>query len=202
GVSTGGPNALADLLPRLPEDFPVPVVIVQHMPPIFTRFLAERLAARCKIAVVEGSSGLTLRPGEAVVAPGDFHMSVERAGLSLRVRTHHDPPENSCRPAVDVLFRSVTAAFGPHTLGVIMTGMGQDGLRGCTAIRESGGQILAQDEATSVVWGMPGFVVKAGLADKVLPLGDLASEIVWRVSQYRSGTVQFPRQISHLAGTR
>jgi two-component system chemotaxis response regulator CheB len=202
GVSTGGPNALSEFLPELPKDFPVPVVIVQHMPPIFTRFLADRLAARCKIGVVEGSSGVTLTPGKAVVAPGDFHMIVERQGLSVRVRTHQDPPENSCRPAVDVLFRSVAAAFGSHSLGIIMTGMGQDGLRGSEIIRGAGGQILAQDEATSVVWGMPGFVAKAGLADKVLPLGELASEVVRRVSQYRAGAASVSRPISQVTSIR
>lgn len=187
GVSTGGPNALAELLPQLPRDFPAPIVIVQHMPPIFTRFLADRLAARCQIGVVEASTGLDLRAGQAAVAPGDFHMIVEKQGRNLRVLTHQGPPENSCRPAVDVLFRSVAESFGPHSLAVIMTGMGQDGLRGCERIRKAGGQILAQDEATSVVWGMPGFVVNAGLADKVLPLGKLASEIVQRASQFRAG---------------
>jgi two-component system, chemotaxis family, protein-glutamate methylesterase/glutaminase len=202
GVSTGGPNALSEFLPELPKDFPVPVVIVQHMPPIFTRFLADRLAARCNIGVVEGSSGVTLTPGKAVVAPGDFHMVVERQGLSVRIRTHQDPPENSCRPAVDVLFRSVAAAFGSHSLGIIMTGMGQDGLRGSEIIRGAGGQILAQDEATSVVWGMPGFVAKAGLADKVLPLGELASEVVRRVSQYRAGAASVSRPISQVTSIR
>ncbi|HEX5484068.1 MAG TPA: chemotaxis response regulator protein-glutamate methylesterase [Terriglobia bacterium] len=187
GVSTGGPNALAELLPQLPRDFPAPIVIVQHMPPIFTRFLADRLAARCQIGVVEASMGLELKPGQAAVAPGDFHMAVEKQGRGLRVVTQQGPPENSCRPAVDVLFRSVAETFGPHSLAVIMTGMGQDGLRGCERIREAGGQILAQDEATSVVWGMPGFVVNAGLADKVLPLGKLAAEIVQRASQFRAG---------------
>jgi two-component system, chemotaxis family, protein-glutamate methylesterase/glutaminase len=202
GVSTGGPNALADVIPELPKDFPVPVVIVQHMPPIFTRFLAERLAARSKISVVEGSAGAALSPGQAVIAPGDHHMVVERAGLSVRIRTNQDPPENSCRPAVDVLFRSVASAFGSHSLGVIMTGMGQDGLRGCETIRAAGGQILAQDEASSVVWGMPGFVARAGLADKVLPLGEIASEVMRRVNQYRGGAAPHSGSIPQAAGIR
>lgn len=123
-----------------------------------------------------------------VIAPGDYHLVVERVGLKVFIRTHQQPPENSCRPSVDVLFRPVASVCGAHALGVIMTGMGQDGLRGCGNIREAGGQILAQDEATSVVWGMPGFVAQAGLADKVLPLGDLAPEIVRRVNQFRGLT--------------
>lgn len=126
-----------------------------------------------------------LRPGQAYVAPGDFHMVVARENGVVRIRTHQGPPENSCRPAVDVLFRSVAEVYGEHTLGVIMTGMGQDGLRGCQSIHEAGGQILAQDAATSVVWGMPGFVANAGLADKVLPLGQLPDEIVQRVCHGR-----------------
>lgn len=189
GVSTGGPNALSELLPQLPPDFPAPIVIVQHMPPIFTRLLADRLAARCRIGVAEASTGMELRPGQAVVAPGDFHMIVEKHVRGARIRTHQGSPENSCRPAVDVLFRSVADVFGSHSLAVIMTGMGQDGLRGCERIHEAGGQILAQDEATSVVWGMPGFVANAGLADKVLPLGELAPEIVHRANQFRGGAV-------------
>lgn len=188
GISTGGPNALGDLIPELPEGFPVPVVIVQHMPPIFTRFLAERLASRSKVSVVEGSDGQALIPGQVVIAPGDYHMTVRRQGLKVVIATNQQPPENSCRPAVDVLFRSVAAAFGAHALGIIMTGMGQDGLRGSQNIYEAGGQILAQDQSTSVVWGMPGFVAEAGLADKVLPLGELAPEIVRRVDQFRGGT--------------
>ncbi|MGH9344005.1 MAG: protein-glutamate methylesterase/protein-glutamine glutaminase [Terriglobia bacterium] len=195
GVSTGGPNALGELVPQLPADLPVPVVIVQHMPPIFTRFLAERLASRSKVTVVEGAPGLVLTAGQVVIAPGDYHMVVERQGLKVLIGTHQQPPENSCRPSVDVLFRSVAAAYGPHTLGLIMTGMGQDGLRGCGNIREAGGQILAQDQATSVVWGMPGFVAEAGLADKVLPLSDLAVEIMRRVDQFRGSARTAPSQV-------
>jgi two-component system, chemotaxis family, protein-glutamate methylesterase/glutaminase len=181
GASTGGPNALAEVFTRLPADFPVPVVIVQHMPPMFTRLLAERLSAQYPIRVQEGCSGGVLQPGQAWIAPGDHHMIVVRDGPQVRLLVHQDPPENSCRPAVDVLLRSVARAFGPNSLTVILTGMGQDGLRGCEAVREAGGQILAQDEATSVVWGMPGFVARAGLADRVLPLSLIADEILRRV---------------------
>jgi two-component system chemotaxis response regulator CheB len=181
GTSTGGPNALVDVITALPADFSVPIVIVQHMPPMFTRLLAERLSAQGRIKVEEGSSGKGLLAGHAWIAPGDHHMIVIRDGTQVKLLLHQDPPENSCRPAVDPLFRSVAHIYGAHSLGVILTGMGQDGLRGCEAIRAAGGQVLAQDEATSVVWGMPGFVVRAGLANKVLPLSLIASEIARRV---------------------
>ncbi len=186
GVSTGGPNALAEVIPQLPADLPVPILIVQHMPPLFTRFLAERLAAKAQIPVAEAAPGKMLQPNQAWVAPGGYHMIVERVGLMTRIMTNQNPPENSCRPAVDVLFRSVAQVYGPGALAVVMTGMGQDGLLGCARIQEAGGQILAQNEETSVVWGMPGFVVNAGLADAVLPLGKLAGEIVRRVREGRS----------------
>jgi two-component system chemotaxis response regulator CheB len=183
GASTGGPNALADVFRCLPADFPVPIVIVQHMPPMFTRLLADRLAAEFPIRVQEGSSGTMLQPGHALIAPGDYHMIVVRDGLQVRTVLHQDPPENSCRPAVDVLLRSVARAFAANSLTVILTGMGQDGMRGCEAIYEAGGQILVQDEATSVVWGMPGHVARAGLADRVLPLSLIGDEILRRVHQ-------------------
>jgi two-component system chemotaxis response regulator CheB len=184
GASTGGPNALTEVFARLPADFPVPIVVVQHMPPMFTRLLAERLSAQFPIRVHEASSGSVLQSGHAWIAPGDHHMIVVREGTQVRVLLHQDPPENSCRPAVDVLLRSVATTFGANSLTVILTGMGQDGLRGCEAVREAGGQVLAQDEATSVVWGMPGCVARAGLADRVLPLSMIGDEVVRRV---RSG---------------
>lgn len=187
GTSTGGPNALAEIVAGLPADLPVPVVIVQHMPPMFTRLLAERLCAQSKLTVEEGQPGGALRPGHVWLAPGDFHMTVDRDGTVVRIRLQQGPPENSCRPAADVLFRSVAQVFGPNSLAVVLTGMGQDGLRGCEAIRAAGGQVIAQDESTSVVWGMPGFVARAGLADRVLPLGLIASEIVRRVRAGRGG---------------
>jgi two-component system chemotaxis response regulator CheB len=178
GVSTGGPNALSALLPDLPADLPVPVFIVQHMPPMFTKFLADRLAVQSKLKVCEATPGQRVMPGTIYIAPGDFHMTVQRQANGLFIATNKDMPENSCRPSVDVLFRSVAKAFGNRVLALILTGMGSDGLRGCEAIREAGGRILTQDEATSVVWGMPGFVANAGLAEKVLPLGAIAPEIV------------------------
>ena len=191
GASTGGPNALATLIGALPAECPVPIVIVQHMPAAFTRLLAERLAARAAIGVVEGSGGTTLHPGSAWIAPGDCHMEVMRnAQQAVCLRLHQGPPENSCRPSVDVLFRSVAQMYGARTLAVVLTGMGQDGLRGCERIREAGGQVLVQDEGTSVVWGMPGLVARAGLADQVLPLEQLAPEIVRRIQKGQS--LSFP----------
>ncbi len=181
GCSTGGPNALADVFSSLSKNLSVPILIVQHMPPIFTKLLAERLSAQSGIQVEEAKSGTLLHPGRAWVAPGDFHMVVKREGDGVQIQTHQGPPENSCRPAVDVMFRSVADTYGPHALGVILTGMGQDGLKGCERIREKGGCIFAQDEASSVVWGMPSFVVKSGLAAKILPIQEMGREISKRV---------------------
>jgi two-component system chemotaxis response regulator CheB len=180
GVSTGGPNALAALLPSLPSDLGVPVFIVQHMPRLFTKLLAERLSSKTQIPVEEARPNDVVVGSRAWLAPGDFHMIVKRLGTKIIIHTNHDSPENSCRPSVDPLFRSIAETYGPRALGVIMTGMGQDGLRGCEAIRARGGQVLAQDEASSVVWGMPGFVARAGLANKIVPLGELGAEIVRR----------------------
>jgi two-component system chemotaxis response regulator CheB len=183
GTSTGGPNALAELLPQLPSDFPVPVVIVQHMPPIFTRILAERLELATPFHVTEGKPGMVIEPGNIYLAPGDHHMIVVKShDNTVRIKLNQGPPENSCRPAVDVLFRSVADVYRDKTVAVILTGMGRDGFKGCEKIKKMGGQILAQDEESSVVWGMPGSVAKCGLAEEVLPLSPLAKEIVKRVS--------------------
>jgi two-component system chemotaxis response regulator CheB len=176
---------LAEVLPRIPSDFPVPIVVVQHMPPIFSRLLAERLASRSAIPVEEGSVGVILTPGRAWIAPGNFHMKVIRAGVDWRLNLNQGTPENSCRPAVDVLFRSVAAAYGASVLGVVMTGMGSDGVLGAQDIRDAGGFVIIQDEASSVVWGMPGLVYAAGQSDAVYPLDQLAPEITRRVLQSR-----------------
>lgn len=181
GVSTGGPNALAELFQQLQTPIPLPMAIVQHMPPMFTRLLAERLngvggSFRCK----EAADGDVMRPGHAYLAPGGRHLTVVRQPTGEFVARLSDaPPENSCRPAVDVLFRSA-AATGAGLLGVIMTGMGQDGLRGCQNLLEHRGQIVVQDEATSVVWGMPGAVAQAGLAHAILPLNQIGTEVTRR----------------------
>ncbi|MFC3909605.1 chemotaxis response regulator protein-glutamate methylesterase [Legionella dresdenensis] len=183
GVSTGGPNALTELLPKLPRDFPVPVVIVQHMPPVFTKILAENLSKKSALDVKEAVDGDILTPGTIFIAPGNYHMTVARDGLQTRLRLNQDPPENFCRPAVDVLFRSVAALYGKNTLSVIMTGMGQDGMLGCKEIKQEGGLVIIQDQASSVVWGMPGAVYKEQLADAVYPLTDLGGAIVQCVNR-------------------
>jgi two-component system chemotaxis response regulator CheB len=181
GASTGGPNALDTVFRGLSSNLSVPIVIVQHMPPMFTRLLAERLTAHSPVPVKEAEPGDVLVPGRALIAPGDFHLRVVRDGNRVVAALDQSPPENSCRPAADVLFRSVVDVYRGQTLGVVLTGMGQDGLRGCGWIREAGGQVVVQDEKTSVVWGMPGFVARAGLADAIVPLDDIAMQILQRV---------------------
>jgi two-component system chemotaxis response regulator CheB len=192
GVSTGGPNALIEVLPQLPADFPVPVLIVQHMPPMFTTLLARRLAAKCKLRVAEANSGRQILPGCVWIAPGDHHLAVARERHVVRMVTHRGPLENSCRPSVDVLFRSVAEVYGSHVLAVVMTGMGKDGSSGCEQIHARGGQILVQDKASAIVWGMPSFVVTAGLADRIVPLNRLGSEIIERVVKSRSQEPRMP----------
>lgn len=181
GASTGGPAALTRLLAELPRDLHMPVLIVQHMPPTFTKLLAERLNVTSALPVVEGANDMPVEPGRVYIAPGDFHMIVARQGTELRLKTLQTPPENFCRPAVDVLFRSAADTFGGECLAVVLTGMGSDGLRGAELIRERGGCVLAQDRASSVVWGMPGAVVTAGQADGVAPLERMAMEITLRI---------------------
>lgn len=185
GSSTGGPNALCELVPQFTADFSVPIVIVQHMPPLFTRQLAERLNARSPLLVQEGKEGERLQQGQVWIAPGDHHMTVTRMGTEFTLGINRDPQENSCRPAVDVLFRSVARSYGANVLGVVLTGMGSDGTRGSVVIREAGGAVIVQDEASSVVWGMPGNVVAAGLADRICPLEGIVPEVVRRVSMRR-----------------
>ncbi len=180
GVSTGGPSALTGLLPLLPASFPYPVLVVQHMPPLFTRFLAERLNASCSLAVHEAAEGDRVESGNILIAPGDFHMRVATGDTGTRVRLDQSPPLNSCRPAVDALFTSASEVYGGAVLTVILTGMGQDGLRGAQILKAQGAFVIAQDEASSVVWGMPGAIVNAGLADRVLPLDRIAAEIISR----------------------
>jgi two-component system, chemotaxis family, protein-glutamate methylesterase/glutaminase len=189
GTSTGGPNALADVIPRLPERFPVPVVVVQHMPPLFTRMLAARLNTQSQIRVSEAEQGRALEPGQVWIAPGDYHLTVARKGQGTILELNQDPPENSCRPAADVLFRSVARTYGANVLAVVMTGMGSDGARGAGHIREAGGEVFVQDEASSVVWGMPGAVVHSGCANKICPLREISEEIVRRVQVGRAQSV-------------
>jgi len=185
GVSTGGPNALARIFPQFPANLSVPVLVVQHMPPLFTRMLAERLNQLSTLQVREAVEGSALQAGEAWLARGDWHMTVAREQGHLVLRENQGPQVNSCRPAVDLLFQSAVQACGGAVLALVLTGMGQDGLKGSRAIREAGGQVLAQDEESSVVWGMPGAVAQQGLADAVLPLEALV-----------------PRALQLLAGVR
>lgn len=181
GVSTGGPNALADVMPMFPKDFSLPILIVQHMPPLFTRLLAERLNAISAVHVEEVTEGSQLEPGKALIAAGGYHMRVTKKEGGVIATMDQGPPENSCRPAVDVMFRSVAEVYGNATIAVILTGMGNDGLRGTEALRELGAYVIAQDERSSVVWGMPGSVVKSGLADATVDVTCVVPEILKQV---------------------
>jgi two-component system chemotaxis response regulator CheB len=195
GVSTGGPNALATLIPSFPANFPVPIVLVQHMPPYFTKLLADRLNSDSAVTIQECKSGDVLQPGQVYLAPGDFHMLVEQHKDDVVALLNQKPHENSCRPAVDVLFRSVAKVYGRNALAVVLTGMGQDGTEGCQHIQDRGGQVIVQDEATSVIWGMPGFVVKEKLADKILPLDQIAEEIIQKSKMNRTPTLAASQKI-------
>lgn len=184
GVSTGGPAALERMLPALPSYFPLPVLVVQHMPALFTRPLAERLNAACRMRVCEAEEGAVVRAGEVAIARGDWHLEVQRngAGAAMQCLTKK-PEENHCRPSVDVLFRSCASVYGAGTIAVVLTGMGADGLAGCRVLRTAGATVLVQDEATSTVWGMPGAVAQAGLANRILPLDQIATELVRMTSE-------------------
>ncbi len=184
GSSTGGPNALAAVFAALPADLPVPILIVQHMPPMFTKCLAERLSSSSAVPTAEATDGLVIEPGHAYIAPGDFHMRPVRAGTKVHLALDKEPPENSCRPAVDVMFRAASELWGRGILAVVLTGMGQDGYRGAQVIRERGGRIWVQDEATSIVWGMPGFIARAGIAERILPLTQIGHELTRRARQH------------------
>lgn len=198
GVSTGGPAALDVVLPQLTANFPVPVLIVQHMPELFTKLFAERLNSRCRIPVCEGAQGQPVLPGNIYIARGNWHMEVlggAHPGTPPTLHLNQGPPENHCRPAVDVLFRSAAKLYGSGVLSVVLTGMGSDGMLGCRVIREQGGCVLAQDQATSTVWGMPGAVTNAGLAHKVLPLEGVAPEILRIVTRTNSEARELRRLV-------
>lgn len=177
GVSTGGPEALARFLPALPADFPWPIAVVQHMPPGFTQALAQRLAGACTLAVREAQDGEALKAGTVLIAPGGQHLEVLPEGQHFTAKLTQDPPESSCRPSVNVLFRSAAKASEGALVGLVLTGMGYDGSAGGRVLKAAGGSLWAQDQASSVVWGMPGGVVSAGLADEVLPLEGMASAL-------------------------
>jgi two-component system chemotaxis response regulator CheB len=183
GSSTGGPDALAKVLPSLPPDLAVPVVVVQHMPPLFTRLLAQRLGQSSRVKVVEAREGEPLAAGTVMIAPGGQHLIVRRQGTTVVAHLTEDPPENFCRPAVDVLFRSVASAYADRVLAAVLTGMGRDGAAGAKVIRDAGGEVVAQDEATSVVWGMPGAVAMSGQADRILALEQIGPDLAAALSR-------------------
>jgi len=191
GVSMGGPDALARLLPAFPANFSLPVVIAQHMPAIFTMLLARHLATKCAMPVRECQPGDLLGPSSVWLAPGDYDIVVQQDENRVRLATHQGPRENFCRSSVDVLFRSVADVYRANALGVILTGMGQDGLKECEALCAAGASVIVQDEGSSVVWGIPGFVARAGLAEKILPLDQIGNEIIRRV------TAQPSLQLTH-----
>jgi len=165
-------------LPQLPGDFPVPVLVVQHMPPLFTRSLARSLGSRCALRVCEASDCQPVVPGWILIAPGGMQMKVERDATGVLVRITDDPPEHACKPSVDYLFRSAAQVYGGHVVGVLMTGMGCDGVDGCRLLKQHGATIVAQDEATCVVYGMPREAVEQGVVDIVAPLDYIAREII------------------------
>lgn len=184
GSSTGGPNALAAVIQKLPGDLGVPVVITQHMPPVFTAFLAERLDGNSALTVVEGQPGMKLEPNHTYIAPGDWHMTLRRKAHDVVLETNQGPEVQFCRPSVDVMFDSVAQVYRGNVLAVVLTGMGHDGRDGCKSLRDQGAHIIVQDEASSVVWGMPGAVATAGLADDILPLNAIVPAITQHI---RSG---------------
>ena len=177
GSSTGGPNALSQVLSQLSRDVTCPILIAQHMPPAFTPILAKHLEKDSGRPAQEGIDGGRIERGCIYVAPGNFHMTIDRADGCLVTRLNQEPPEHYCRPSVNPLFRSAAAWYGNRMLAVMLTGMGDDGIEGTREIAWRGGTVIAQDEASSVVWGMPGAVVRAGLAHEILPLGEIAAAI-------------------------
>lgn len=173
GISTGGPKSLMALFEQIPESFRQAILIVQHMPPLFTRKLAAQLSRTAKLPIAEAREGEKVENGRVYLAPGDFHMEVKMHNGEPLISLHQRPPENFCRPAVDVLFRSIACVYGARAVGVVMTGMGNDGLAGAEALKKAGAPIIAQDRATSVVWGMPKCIIESNLADAVAPLQEM-----------------------------
>jgi two-component system chemotaxis response regulator CheB len=178
GSSTGGPEALREIIEGLAGKLNVPVFITQHMPPMFTKILADHLTKQTKASVVEASDGLQAQPGIFYIAPGDRHMIINKKLGVTRINLSDAPPENFCRPAVDPMFRSAAETYGEKALAVVLTGMGQDGLHGAKPLVTAGAQLIAQDEETSVVWGMPGAIARAGLATACKPIQQIAPAIL------------------------
>lgn len=184
-VSTGGPVALIEVVAALNPSINVPIFITQHMPEMFTKVMAERLAARGALPVFEAQAGMVVKPGHIYVAPGNYHLEVSPQGGALALVTSQGPRENSCRPSADVMFRSLSQVYGAGLLSIVMTGMGQDGKKGCEVVKERGGIVIAQDESSSLVWGMPRAIVAASLHDAVVPLSGIAPLINASCSQQK-----------------
>ncbi|WP_420888063.1 protein-glutamate methylesterase/protein-glutamine glutaminase [Candidatus Nitronereus thalassa] len=182
GASTGGTEALRDILEVLPPNTP-PIIITQHMPERFTKHFSDRLNEICQIRVKEAEDGDSVIPGQALIAPGNFHMELRRSGARYHVVTNQNPPVNRHRPSVDVLFQSVSQYAGTNSVGVILTGMGNDGAAGLLEMKRAGAYTIGQDEASCVVFGMPKEAIKAGGVDKILPLSEIPADILHRVSQ-------------------
>lgn len=178
GVSTGGPKALAEIMPDICEGIDLPILVVQHMPPTFTVSLAKSLDAKCRYTIVEAENDTPLQKQHAYIAPGGRHMVLQKVGNETRIMINDQAPEKGCRPSVDKLFRSAAEIFRQHAIGVILTGMGTDGTEGGRMMKEYGAPIIIQDEPSSVVWGMPGSAYSAGIADTVLPLRDIPQAII------------------------
>jgi two-component system chemotaxis response regulator CheB len=199
GVSTGGPAALETVLPALPHGFPLPVLVVQHMPELFTSLLAERLNARCLLRVREALEGAAVQAGTITIARGNWHLEVlppAQRSVSPTLHLTQAPPENHCRPAADVLFRSAASVYRGGVLAVVLTGMGSDGVAGCRVLRSAGSTVMVQDQTTSAVWGMPGAVAAAGLADRVLPLGAIGPEILRLAGRGQAATQTLQRPVA------
>ncbi|PMP65321.1 MAG: chemotaxis response regulator protein-glutamate methylesterase [Thermodesulfobacterium geofontis] len=177
GVSTGGPQTLLKIIPELPPNFPAPILIVQHMPPLFTKQLAERLDSVSRVRVKEAEEDEIVKDGVAYIAPGDYHMEVKKDNAFVRIKLHQGPPRNFCRPSVDELFESLAEVYNGKTLALILTGMGSDGKEGAKKIKEKGGVVLAQDAESSVVFGMPKAVIEEGLVDEVVNLSKISERL-------------------------
>jgi two-component system chemotaxis response regulator CheB len=198
GISTGGPFALQQVIPALPRDLPVPVVVVQHMPPHFTQSLANRLDASSALQVAEAEDGMSVEPGRVIIAAGGHHLMFRSGARHTIVKTPSEPSDTLHRPSVDVMFASAVEHYNGQVLGLIMTGMGKDGLEGATALKERGGRLIAQDEATSVVYGMPRAVAEAELTDLVLPMDDVAEALAHAVGAPTHSTAASSAPTSHL----
>ncbi|MCU4138288.1 MAG: Chemotaxis response regulator CheB [Thermodesulfobacteria bacterium] len=177
GVSTGGPQTLLKILPKLPPNFPAPILIVQHMPPLFTKQLAERLNSLSRLRVKEAEEGEFVKDGVVYIAPGDYHMKIKKENSLIKIKLHQGPPRNFCRPSVDELFESLAEVYNGKTLALILTGMGNDGKEGAKKVKEKGGVVLAQDAESSVVFGMPKAVIEEGLADEVINLSRISERL-------------------------